>query len=126
MQFRAYASIGLNLIPQKKRSDLQLSGCHLVDCPHNGRKEVADKMIIVDAMQFAYEHLEKGADIRERLVLSAEDKEKWVLEGEEELLSIVNAADDWYEEVRISYHIMVRFIDQVAPKSDDRSVAPLC
>lgn len=54
VQFRAYASIGLNLIPQQKRSDLQLSGCHLVDCPHNGRKEVADKMIIVDAMQFAY------------------------------------------------------------------------
>eukprot|EP00539_Tryblionella_compressa_P001630 CAMPEP_0178746152 /NCGR_PEP_ID=MMETSP0744-20121128/7662_1 /TAXON_ID=913974 /ORGANISM="Nitzschia punctata, Strain CCMP561" /LENGTH=807 /DNA_ID=CAMNT_0020399355 /DNA_START=377 /DNA_END=2800 /DNA_ORIENTATION=- len=54
VQFRAYASIGLNLIPQQKRSDLQLSGCHLVDCPHNGRKEVADKMIIVDAMQFAF------------------------------------------------------------------------
>lgn len=42
VQFRAYACIGLNLIPQQKRSDLQLSGCHLVDCPHNGRKEVAD------------------------------------------------------------------------------------
>ncbi|KAL3910949.1 MAG: hypothetical protein SGILL_007482 [Bacillariaceae sp.] len=55
-QFRGYASIGLNHIPQKKRSDLQLSGCHLVDCPHNGRKEVADKMIIVDAMKFAYEN----------------------------------------------------------------------
>lgn len=55
-QFRAYASIGLNHIPQEKRSELQLSGCHLVDCPHNGRKEVADKMIIVDAMQFAYTH----------------------------------------------------------------------
>ena len=56
IQFRAYASIGLNLIPQEKRSDLQLSGCHLVDCPHHGRKEVADKMIIVDAMHFAYQH----------------------------------------------------------------------
>ena len=56
VQFRGYASIGLNLIPQQKRSDLQLSGCHLVDCPHNGRKEVADKMIIVDAMQFAYKN----------------------------------------------------------------------
>ena len=54
VQFRGYASIGLGLIPQQKRSDLQLSGCHLVDCPHNGRKEVADKMIIVDAMQFAF------------------------------------------------------------------------
>lgn len=53
VQFRGYASIGLNLIPQQKRSDLQLSGCLLVDCPHNGRKEVADKMIIVDAMNFA-------------------------------------------------------------------------
>lgn len=52
-QFRGYASIGLNQIPQQKRSDLQLSGCLLVDCPHNGRKEVADKMIIVDAMNFA-------------------------------------------------------------------------
>ena len=57
-QFRGYASIGLNLIPQEKRSDLQLAGCHLVDCPHSGRKEVADKMIIVDAMQFAYQHPE--------------------------------------------------------------------
>ena len=55
-QFRGYASIGLNLIPQEKCSDLQLSGCHLVDCPHSGRKEVADKMIIVDAMDFAYQH----------------------------------------------------------------------
>lgn len=55
-QFRGYASIGLNLIPPEKRSDLQLSGCHLVDCPHQGRKEVADKMIIVDAMDFAFQH----------------------------------------------------------------------
>lgn len=55
-QFRGYASIGLNLIPERKRSELQLSGCHLVDCPHNGRKEVADKMIIVDGMEFAFMH----------------------------------------------------------------------
>lgn len=54
VQFRPYASIGLNLIPQKKRSDLQLSGCTLLDCPQNGRNEIADKMIIVDAMHFAY------------------------------------------------------------------------
>jgi hypothetical protein len=58
VQFRGYASIGLGHIPQEKRLDLQLSGCHLVDCPHNGRKEVADKMIIVDAMQFAFQHPE--------------------------------------------------------------------
>jgi len=28
------------------RSELQSSGVSLVDCPHNGRKDVADKMII--------------------------------------------------------------------------------
>jgi hypothetical protein len=28
----------------------------VLDCPHFGRKEVVDKMIIADAMQFAYEH----------------------------------------------------------------------
>ena len=61
IQFRGYASIGLNHIPPEKRSDLQLSGCHLVDCPHQGRKEVADKMIIVDAMQFAFQHQEGAA-----------------------------------------------------------------
>lgn len=32
-QFRGYASIGLNLIPEQKRSDLQHSACSLVDCP---------------------------------------------------------------------------------------------
>lgn len=58
VQFRAYSNIGLGLVPQQKRSDLQLSNCHLVDCPHSGRKEVADKMIIVDAMQFAFTHPE--------------------------------------------------------------------
>ena len=58
VHFRGYGSIGTGLIPEDKRSDLQLSGCHLVDCPHSGRKEVADKMIIVDAMQFAFTHPE--------------------------------------------------------------------
>lgn len=28
------------------RSDLQSSGVSLTDCPHNGRKEVADKMML--------------------------------------------------------------------------------
>ena len=28
------------------RSELQASGVSLVDCPHNGRKDVADKMIL--------------------------------------------------------------------------------
>lgn len=56
VQFRGYASIGLQGIPSDKRSELHLSGCHLVDCPHGGRKDVVDKMILVDAMQFAYQN----------------------------------------------------------------------
>ncbi len=63
VQFRGYASIGLNHIPEQKRSELQLSGCHLVDCPHVGRKEVADKMIIVDAMEFAFNNILVGATL---------------------------------------------------------------
>jgi len=35
------------------RSELQSSGVSLVDCPHNGRKDVADKMII-GGLSFTY------------------------------------------------------------------------
>jgi hypothetical protein len=28
------------------RSELQSSGVSMIDCPHNGRKEVVDKMIL--------------------------------------------------------------------------------
>jgi len=57
VQFCGYASIGLNFIPEQKRSELHISGCHLVDCPHNRRKEVADKIIIVDTTEFAFSRI---------------------------------------------------------------------
>ncbi|KAF8969794.1 limkain-b1-type NYN domain-containing protein, partial [Flammula alnicola] len=38
------------------RSELQSSGVSLVDCPHNGRKDVADKMIIVDMLAHAIDN----------------------------------------------------------------------
>ncbi len=82
-QFRGYASIGLNHIPKEKRSELQLSGCHLVDCPHAGRKEVADKMIIVDAMKFAFSHPEGATlcfitgDVDYAYLLSTLQKPQW-------------------------------------------------
>ncbi|KAL6309093.1 NYN domain-containing protein [Sparassis latifolia] len=54
-QFKAYlelseqsSSKSLNL-----RSELQSCGVSLTDCPHNGRKEVADKMMIVDMLTYA-------------------------------------------------------------------------
>lgn len=38
------------------RSELQSSGVSLTDCPHNGRKDAADKMILVDMMAFALDN----------------------------------------------------------------------
>ncbi|KAG6821157.1 hypothetical protein H0H93_005377 [Arthromyces matolae] len=35
------------------RSELQASGVSLKDCPHNGRKNVADKMMLVDILAYA-------------------------------------------------------------------------
>eukprot|EP01138_Halocafeteria_seosinensis_P007697 gb/GECG01007865.1/.p1 GENE.gb/GECG01007865.1/~~gb/GECG01007865.1/.p1 ORF type:complete len:372 (+),score=58.00 gb/GECG01007865.1/:1-1116(+) len=56
MSFRAYLSVEEGTLPPEKRSEMQLSGCHLIDTPHLRRKEVADKMILVDAMAFAAKH----------------------------------------------------------------------
>ena len=42
------------MLPQDERCDLQLTGCNLVDCPTMSNKDVADNIIIVDAMQFAF------------------------------------------------------------------------
>ena len=33
-------------MPSSLRSELQSYGLSLIDCPHQGRKDVADKMII--------------------------------------------------------------------------------
>ncbi|KAJ7752064.1 NYN domain-containing protein [Mycena metata] len=38
------------------RSELQCSGVSLTDCPHNGRKNVADQMIMVDMLAYAIDH----------------------------------------------------------------------
>jgi hypothetical protein len=34
------------------RSELQASGVSLTDCPHNGRKDVADKMMLGQCSQY--------------------------------------------------------------------------
>ncbi|TFK53039.1 hypothetical protein OE88DRAFT_1596811, partial [Heliocybe sulcata] len=63
---RAYGSVSLfrayidhdemsSVKSNAHRSALQMSGVTLVDCPHNGRKDVADKMMIVDMLAFAFE-----------------------------------------------------------------------
>lgn len=44
--FKAYLEISDQLRSITVRSELQSSGVSLVDCPHNGRKEVADKMLL--------------------------------------------------------------------------------
>jgi hypothetical protein len=44
------------------------------------------------------EHIDKATSLRERLVLAPEDCDAWILDGEKELVGIVDAADSWYEE----------------------------
>ncbi|OCH95310.1 DUF537-domain-containing protein [Obba rivulosa] len=53
-QFKAYLQLS-EQSPKSVtlRSDLQSSGVSLTDCPHSGRKDVVDKMMIVDMLTFA-------------------------------------------------------------------------
>ena len=47
--FKAYLELSDPAVFSKSlglRSELQASGVSLTDCPHNGRKDVADKMIL--------------------------------------------------------------------------------
>ncbi|KAF8803943.1 DUF537-domain-containing protein [Phlegmacium glaucopus] len=57
--FKAYLEV-TEQVPvsraQVLRSELQSSGVSLTDCPHNGRKDVADKMIIVDMLAHAIDN----------------------------------------------------------------------
>ena len=56
--FKAYSAISEQ--PQTRslslRSELQASGVSLTDTPHNGRKDVADKMMIVDMLLYAMDN----------------------------------------------------------------------
>jgi hypothetical protein len=38
------------------RADLTANGCHLIDTPHDGKKEMADKMLIADVLLWAMDH----------------------------------------------------------------------
>lgn len=44
------------------------------------------------------EHVSKAATLRDRLVMSSDEKKAWVLDGELELSAIVDAADEWIDE----------------------------
>ncbi|KAI3662539.1 hypothetical protein MP638_000649 [Amoeboaphelidium occidentale] len=55
--FKAYLEIGDSVGSKKAlRSELQSSGVSLTDTPHNGRKDAADKMIMVDMLAFAIDN----------------------------------------------------------------------
>jgi hypothetical protein len=52
--FKAYTDIALeNTTPRSStlHSELQSAGVTLIDCPHNGRKDVADKMMLGEYSQ---------------------------------------------------------------------------
>lgn len=55
------------------RSDLDLSGFTLVDCPSRGRKETLDKKLIVDVLCFAWERASTGANACVVLITSDGD-----------------------------------------------------
>ncbi|KAF9066885.1 NYN domain-containing protein [Rhodocollybia butyracea] len=56
--FKAYTQFFEQVSPRSLalRSELQSSGVSLTDCPHNGRKNVADQMIIADILAFAMDN----------------------------------------------------------------------
>ncbi|KAH0830501.1 hypothetical protein J3R83DRAFT_1952 [Lanmaoa asiatica] len=55
--FRAYLDISAQSPKSVTlRSELQSSGVSMIDCPHNGKKDVVDKMILVDMLAFAVDH----------------------------------------------------------------------
>ncbi|KAG6891030.1 hypothetical protein C0992_010692 [Termitomyces sp. T32_za158] len=57
--FKAYLELSDPAVSSKSlvlRSELQSSGVSLTDCPHNGRKDVADKMILVDMLAYAIDN----------------------------------------------------------------------
>ncbi|KZT33027.1 hypothetical protein SISSUDRAFT_1066481 [Sistotremastrum suecicum HHB10207 ss-3] len=53
---KAYSELSVTPRVTMLRSELQSSGVTLVDCPHNGGKEVADNMLIVDMLIHALEN----------------------------------------------------------------------
>ncbi|KLO18571.1 hypothetical protein SCHPADRAFT_899591 [Schizopora paradoxa] len=59
MLFKAYLELSSEFLSAKSytlQSELQSSGISLTHCPHNGRKDVADKMMIVDMLTFAIDN----------------------------------------------------------------------
>ncbi|TRM61729.1 NYN domain-containing protein [Schizophyllum amplum] len=54
--YNAYLDIQQCAIPTSLRSELQSTGVTLVDCPHNGQKDVVDHMLQTDMMAFALDH----------------------------------------------------------------------
>jgi hypothetical protein len=63
-QFNVYLDVSSTAtLSVSNRSQLQLSGCHVIDTPHMNRKEVADKMIIVDALLYLINCKENGATL---------------------------------------------------------------
>ncbi|KAJ8078548.1 hypothetical protein PM082_012831 [Marasmius tenuissimus] len=62
---RGYADLSELSSPRSVmlRSELQCSGLSMIDCPHNGRKNVADQMMIVDMLTFAIDNEGDGSTI---------------------------------------------------------------
>lgn len=47
--FKAYLELGLSM-SMDTRSELHCAGVSLIDCPHNGRKDVVDMTLVGDIL----------------------------------------------------------------------------
>ncbi|KAK0210566.1 NYN domain-containing protein [Desarmillaria ectypa] len=64
--FKAYVDVSEQSAGQRGsclRSELQLSGVSMTDTPHMGRKNVADQMIIVDMLAYAFDNPQPSTTI---------------------------------------------------------------
>ncbi|KAK0459536.1 NYN domain-containing protein [Desarmillaria tabescens] len=64
--FKAYVDISEQSAGQRGtclRSELQLSGVSMTDTPHMGKKNVADQMIIVDMLAYAFDNPQSSTTI---------------------------------------------------------------
>lgn len=61
------------------------------------------------------EHMEKAALLHEKLCLPPSVKNEWTMDGENDIRSILEAADDWFEKVRIYVDVrLFEYLEEVS------------
>ena len=78
--------------------------------PKNDADDSDDRVFRRGKIDDVQEHLDKASLLRDRLWFCAdEDRSKWVLEGEEELLELMGLAESWFDKVFSIYSDALQF-----------------